>query len=243
MSTERVVTTSMLPSARAASSCAGALTNVQRSETPSASAVSRQKSSRSCEMSEKTTCSAPRSSAPKPINPSPQPTSSKRSPAARLARSSTLSRTPASCSSISRRTSGSPPWRCCASHAAQMSRRPVIRLALVAFGRWRLHRRTGQGEGPRLRLRKSLRLLAWRLRLRLLVFVGEDLLLRRAGEQALELVLVDRLALDQDRRDLVQLGHVLLEHGDGKVVRLLDNTLDLVIYLAGDLLGVVRLGT
>ena len=42
--------------------------------------------------------------------------------------------------------------------------------------------------------------------------LGEDRLLRLAGEQPLELVLVDRLALDQDRRELVQLVHVLAQH-------------------------------
>src|SRR5438067_5847948 len=241
MSTERVVTTSMLPSARAASSCAGALTNVQRSETPSASAVSPKKASRSCEMSEKTTCRAPRSSAPKPINPSPQPTSSKISPAANAARSSTLSRTTARCPSISRRTSASPPERCSASHSAQMSRRRFVPgLALGAFGRRGLHGRAGERERARLGLGQALRLFSRGLGLRLLV-LGEDLLFRRAGEQSLELVLVDRLPLDQDPRDLVQLGHVLLEDGDGELVRLLDHALDLIVDLAGDLLRVVRL--
>ena len=73
------------------------------------------------------------------------------------------------------------------------------------------------------------------------VLVREHLLLGLAGEQALELVLVDRLALDQDRRDLVQIVHVLAEHLDGELVRLLDHAPDLVVDLARDLLGVVGL--
>ena len=75
----------------------------------------------------------------------------------------------------------------------------------------RLHRRARERE--RLRLRQPLRALGglrlsgsgWRL-------LDEDVLLGLAGEQPLELVLVDRLALDEDRRQLVQLVDVLLEH-------------------------------
>src|SRR6266496_311313 len=114
-------------------------------------------------------------------------------------------------------------------------------LAFSAFGWRRLHGRAGQRERARLRLREALRLLGRCLGLRLL-FLREDVFLRATREQALELVLVDRLALDQDRRDLVQLGHVFLEHGDCQLVGLLDHALDLVVDLAGDLLGVVGLG-
>src|SRR5512132_4713245 len=106
-------------------------------------------------------------------------------------------------------------------------------LTLGAFRRRRLHRRAGEREWARLRLRQALRLVGRGLGLRLLV-LGEDLLFRRAGEQALELVLVARFALDQDRRDLVQLSHVLRDHGDGELMRLLDHALDLVVALAGD---------
>ena len=57
---------------------------------------------------------------------------------------------------------------------------------------------------------------------------------RLACEQPLELVLVDRLALDEQLGDLVQLVHVLLEHLDREAVRLLDHPADLVVDL-GDL--------
>src|SRR6266496_365799 len=124
---------------------------------------------------------------------------------------------------------------------ARAKREPdFVRLTLRAFRRRRLHRRAGEREWAWLRLRQTLRLVGRGLGLRLLVLV-EDLLFGRAGEQALELILVDRFALDQDRRDLVQLSHVLLEHGDGELMRLLDHALDLVVDLAGDLLGVLRL--
>ena len=65
---------------------------------------------------------------------------------------------------------------------------------------------------------------------------------RLAREQPLELVLVDRLALDEELGDLVQLVHVLAEHLARALVRLLDHAADLVVDLARDLLGVVRLG-
>src|SRR6266480_6549626 len=117
---------------------------------------------------------------------------------------------------------------------ARAKREPdFVRLTLRAFRRRWLHRRARERERARLRLRQTLRLFSRGLGLRLLV-LGEDLLFRRAGEQSLELVLVDRLPLDQDPRDLVQLGHVLLEDGDGELMRLLDHALDLVVDLAGD---------
>src|SRR5215470_19580868 len=105
-----------------------------------------------------------------------------------------------------------------------------------------LHGRARQWEGARTRalalgLRLGLRLV--RLR-RCLVREDRDLVL--AGEQALELILVDRLALDQDRRDLVELVHVLAQHRQRELVRLLDHAPDLVVDLARNLLGVVRLG-
>src|SRR5581483_6203907 len=76
-------------------------------------------------------------------------------------------------------------------------------LRLADFRRRRLGERARQRERLRLRLRALLALGG-----RLLV---EDVLLGLPGEQPLELVLVDRLALDQDRRQPMQLVHVLLE--------------------------------
>src|SRR5436305_1417460 len=235
MSTERVETTSTLASEMPARPSADALTKLHRSEKPSASAISRQNPSKSSEMSEKTTWAAPRPRPPKPITPPPQPTSRSRSPAATPARSRILSRTRPSFSSISRRTSESPPWRCSASHSAQMSRlAAVCGLALGAFRRRGLHGGAWERERPRLRLRRALRLLARLVRLRLLFLLGEDLFLGGAGEQPLELILVDRLALDQDRRDPVKVGHVRLEHRLREVVRFLDHALDLVVDLPRD---------
>ena len=69
--------------------------------------------------------------------------------------------------------------------------------------------------------------------------LGENRLAGLAGEQALELVLVDRLALDQKLGDLVELVDVLGEDGSGPLVRFLDDAADLVVDLARDLLGVV----
>src|SRR6187402_2875432 len=104
----------------------------------------------------------------------------------------------------------------------------------------RLHRRAGQRPGRRPEERLLLRVgLLGRRRGRLL---GEDRLLGLPLEQTLELALVDRLALDEDRRQLVELGHVLAEHRRRLVVRLLDHPADLVVDLLRDLLRVVRLG-
>jgi hypothetical protein len=72
--------------------------------------------------------------------------------------------------------------------------------------------------------------------------VREDRALVLARQQALELIPVDRLALDQDVRDLVQLVHVRAKHGERELVRLLDHAADLVVDLARDLLRVVGLG-
>src|SRR5215216_1050869 len=111
------------------------------------------------------------------------------------------------------------------------------------LGLRRLHRRARQRERTRLRLRAALRLRLRERLARLLVHFREDLVLRLAREQALELVLVDRLALDQDVRDAVQVVHVLAEHADRELVAVLDDAPDLVVDLARDLLRVVRLGT
>src|SRR5262249_34235849 len=99
-------------------------------------------------------------------------------------------------------------------------------LGARRLARRRLHRRARQRERPRLRTRPApavLRRLLGRPRRGLL---REDLVLGLAGEEPLELVLVDRLALDQDRRELVELVHVLLEHARGEVVRVLDDAAD-----------------
>src|SRR5256714_1356526 len=119
--------------------------------------------------------------------------------------------------------------------------RPENPLALCAFG-WRLHGRPGERERPRLRFRLAL-LLFFRLgrRGRCRRLVGEDVLLGLTGEQTLELILVDRLALDEDHRDPVELFAVLLEHARCRVVRFFDDAPDLVVDLARDLLGVVGL--
>src|SRR5436190_363241 len=122
-------------------------------------------------------------------------------------------------------------------------RRVAWRLALRGLGRRRLgERRARERERPWLRLRPRLPLglgLADRAGRDLL---REDIVLGRAGEQPVELILVDRLALDEDRGELVELVEVLVEHGDCAVVRLLDDAPNLVVDLARDLLGVVGLG-
>src|SRR5437588_334706 len=102
---------------------------------------------------------------------------------------------------------------------------------------------SGSSTGtPRRGLRKALALgLRRRIGSRRPGLLGEDALLRLAREQPLELVLVDRLALDEDRRDPVQVLHVLLEHPPRRVVAVLDHAPDLVVDLARDLLGVVGL--
>src|SRR5436190_23670241 len=79
---------------------------------------------------------------------------------------------------------------------------------------------TGLREGARLRLRRALALLL-RGRRNGRRLLGEDRLLRLACDEALELVLVDRLALDEDRRDPVQVVHVLLEDARRAVVSFL----------------------
>src|SRR5204863_2599206 len=116
------------------------------------------------------------------------------------------------------------------------------RLALGGLGRRRLHGRARDRERPRLRLRLAL-LLVGGLRRRLLRrVVLEDRLLGLARKQALELLLVDRLTLDEDQRDLVELVDVLLEDDRGVLVRFFDDAPDLVVDLPRDLFRVVRLG-
>src|SRR6266540_4994458 len=107
--------------------------------------------------------------------------------------------------------------------------------------RRRLQCTAGLREGPRLRLRQALPLFLGRRCFRLRRLLREDGLLALAGGETLELILVDRLALDQDRRDPVQLLHVLLEHAGGALVRLLDHAADLLVDLACDLVAVVGL--
>src|SRR3712207_3003469 len=69
-------------------------------------------------------------------------------------------------------------------------------LPLRRVGR-RLHRRAGERERPRLRLRRALALLVGRRRRRRGRLLREHRRLVLAREQALELILVDRLALDE----------------------------------------------
>src|SRR5215218_1706177 len=124
-----------------------------------------------------------------------------------------------------------------------ISRRTEPPASAGRFGRRRrLERPPRLRERPRLRLREALPLLLLGgLRLRNLV--REDRLLPLPGGQPLELILVDRLALDEDRRDPVQLLHVLLEHTCRAVVRLLDDAADLLVDLARNLVRIVGLVT
>src|SRR5438128_10564870 len=104
------------------------------------------------------------------------------------------------------------------------------RWCLSAF-RWvrrGLHGRAGEREGARPRLALALRLLV-RLRLRSgRLLVGEDRRLVLACSQPLELIAVDRLPLDEDLGDAVELLHVLAEHRECELVRFLDHAPDLV---------------
>src|SRR5688572_14895446 len=70
----------------------------------------------------------------------------------------------------------------------------------------------------------------------------EDLFLGLAGEQRLKLLALDRLALEQQLGDRRQRLAVLEQHVLGDLVGGLDDTTDLVVDLARDLVGVVRLG-
>src|SRR5262249_13326184 len=115
------------------------------------------------------------------------------------------------------------------------------RTKLRAFGLGRLHGRARQREGPRLRQLPALRLQLLLLLGGLRVQLGEHGRLVLAREQALELILVDRLALDEDLRDPVQVVHVLAQHAQSELVPVLDDPAHLVVDLAGELLGVVRL--
>src|SRR5262249_11274255 len=85
-----------------------------------------------------------------------------------------------------------------------------VRLLAGAFRFGRLHGRAGKRERPRLAGRAGLWL---RLGLRLGLRRGlEHVVLVLAGKQPHELVLVDRLALDQDLRDPVEVVDVLAQH-------------------------------
>src|ERR1700684_3457758 len=78
-------------------------------------------------------------------------------------------------------------------------------------------------------------------RRRLLVVV-EDFVAAFAFEQGLELLGVDRLALEQQLRDLLELGALFAQQALRGLVGALDHAADLVIDLASDLVGVIRLG-
>src|SRR5208283_4757879 len=75
-----------------------------------------------------------------------------------------------------------------------------------------------------------------------LLLDAEHLLLALAGEQRQELLLLDRLALDEDLGDLHQIAVVLGEDVPRALVRGLDDPADLVVDLARYLIGVVGLG-
>src|SRR4051812_38714827 len=74
------------------------------------------------------------------------------------------------------------------------------------------------------------------------VGVGEDLGLRLAGEQRDELLLLDRLALQEDLGDRLEAAAMLGEEVLRALVGGLDDAADLVVDLARDLVGVIRLG-
>ena len=99
----------------------------------------------------------------------------------------------------------------------------------------------GSGAGPRSGRRSGASGAGGSTGTRLLV-AAEDLFLGLAGEQLDELLALDRLALEQDLRDVVELLAVLGEDVARRLVRLLDDAPDLVVDLAGDLVGVVGLG-
>ncbi len=75
-----------------------------------------------------------------------------------------------------------------------------------------------------------------------LLFHAEHLLLALAVEQRQELLLLDRLAFDEDLGDFLEVVPVLGQDVGGALVRGLDDAPDLVVDFAGDLVGVVGLG-
>src|SRR4029077_25275 len=79
-------------------------------------------------------------------------------------------------------------------------------------------------------------------RLRRLLVISENLVLRLAFKQRHELLGVDRLALEQHLRDPVELLALFGQQVLGRLVGALDDAADLVVDLAGDLVGVVGLG-
>src|SRR3954453_9492994 len=100
---------------------------------------------------------------------------------------------------------------------------------------------------PRARARAlALRLLRLGRRLggqrRLLLVGREGLVLRGAAQQGDELLGVDRLPLEQDLRDAVELRVLLGQQVLGGLVRVFDDAADLVVDLARDLIRVVGLG-
>ena len=100
--------------------------------------------------------------------------------------------------------------------------RPRVRPRALAGGTFRLGRRLGRRRG--------------------LLVVDEDLLHRFTVEQGDELLRVDRLVLEQDLRDRVELCALVVEDVLGGLVGGLDDATDLVVDLTGDLVGVVGLG-
>src|SRR3954471_19077036 len=81
-----------------------------------------------------------------------------------------------------------------------------------------------------------------RRRLRGLLLVDEHFLRRFAFEQGGELLGVDRLPLQQQLRDSLQIVAALAQQPLRGLMRALDDAADLVVDLTGDLVGVVGLG-
>src|SRR5690242_13424747 len=105
---------------------------------------------------------------------------------------------------------------------------------------------TGEAR-PRPRRRPcALALRPLRLRLRLdrlvLVLVDEDLALGLAVEEGDELVGVDRLALEQDLGDPIEVLAAIGEEIFGRLVGGLDDAADLIVDLARDLVRIVGFG-
>ena len=94
---------------------------------------------------------------------------------------------------------------------------------VCGFGLGRLHGRPGQRERARPDLRTSPARLRLRSRQRRLFLDREDLVFGLSGDQACELVLVDRFTLDQDLADPVELVEVVAQHLQRKLVAVLDN--------------------
>src|SRR5215208_2747685 len=90
----------------------------------------------------------------------------------------------------------------------------------LALGLFRLRRRLGGGRG---------------------LLLDEDVLRGGSFEQSGELLGVDRLPLEQDLGDVVELVVLVGEQVLGSLVGGLDDAADLIVDLTGDLVGVIGL--